>query len=97
MSGAEKELALLLAIAESEPSQRGLSRRAGLSLGGTNELLRRLMREGCVRAVARDRRSARYELTPLGRSEGRRRALAAAGRALDIARALGPGNVGSLS
>ena len=90
MSGAERELNLLSAIAEGERSQRGLSQRAGLSLGGTNELLRRLVREGCVLVVARDRRSARYELTPLGRAEGRRRALAAADRALGIARALGP-------
>ena len=90
MSVDERELSLLSAIAEGERSQRGLSRRAGMSLGGTNELLRRLVREGCVSAVARDRRSARYELTALGRTEGRRRALAAADRALGIARALGP-------
>lgn len=87
----DRELSLLSAIAEGERSQRGLSRRAGLSLGGTNVLLRRLVREGCVRAVARDRRSARYELTPLGRAEGRRRALEAADRALGIARTLGSG------
>lgn len=92
MSGDERELLLLSAIAEGARSQRGLSLRAGLSLGGTNELLRRLVREGCVNSVARDRRSARYELTAHGRSEGRRRALAAADRALGIARTLGEEN-----
>lgn len=89
ISGAHRELALLSAIADGCRSQRGLSTRAGLSLGGTNDLLRKLVRAGRVRAIAVDRRSARYELTPRGRAAGRRLALTAADRALNIARALG--------
>ena len=76
MSGpTERELVLLSAIAAGDSSQRGLSRRAGLSLGGTNALLRKLMRAGSVRAIAVNRRSARYELTAQGRAGGRRLAL----------------------
>lgn len=88
IGGVGRELALLSALAEGKGSQRALSARAGLSLGGTNELLRCLIRDGQVRAVALDRRSVRYELTARGREAGRLLALSAAGRAVEIARSL---------
>jgi len=76
----DRELALLSVIAGGEASQRDLSRRVGLSLGGTNERLRTLIRRGLVRARAVDGRAQRYELTARGACERRRLVHASAKR-----------------
>lgn len=65
-----RELDLLRSIgAHGASSQRSLSQQVGLSLGITNMLLRRLIRKGCIKVKALDRRSVRYILTPKGFSQ----------------------------
>ena len=68
MSG-ERELSLLSAIAARAASQRELSRRAGLSLGGVNDALRRLIKRGLVQARKTGGRGCSYELTTSGAAE----------------------------
>lgn len=71
------ELAILESIGAGRAgSQRSLSQKAGLSLGSTNVLLRRLIRKGCVKAKALDRRSVQYILTPSGAAEKMRKVYA---------------------
>jgi DNA-binding MarR family transcriptional regulator len=74
----DTELSLLESIGESEGSlahvtQRGLATRAGLSLGMTNSLLRRLAERGWVKLTRLSPKSMRYALTPEGFGEIARR------------------------
>lgn len=78
----ERELSLLSAIASRAASQRDLSKRTGLSLGGVNEALRSLVKRGLVRATPVDGRARAYELTELGAAERARLSRDTAKRAL---------------
>jgi DNA-binding MarR family transcriptional regulator len=74
----DTELSLLETIGESEGSpahitQRDLATRAGLSLGMTNSLLRRLAERGWVSLTRLSPKSMRYTLTPEGVGEIARR------------------------
>ncbi len=74
----DTELSLLESIGESEGSrvhvtQRELASRAGLSLGMTNALLRRLAERGWVKLTRLSPKSMRYALTPEGVGEIARR------------------------
>ena len=74
----DTELSLLETIGESEGypahvTQRDLATRAGLSLGMTNSLLRRLAERGWVRLTRLSTKSMRYALTPEGVGEIARR------------------------
>jgi len=74
----DTELSLLESIGESEGSedhvtQRELASRAGLSLGMTNSLLRRLAEHGWVKLTRLSPKSMRYALTPEGVGEIARR------------------------
>lgn len=63
-----KEFALIENL-EAQQSQRGLAKAAGLSLGMTNMLLRRLIKKGYVKVVTLNGRTLRYMLTPTGFAE----------------------------
>lgn len=76
----ERAHALLAAIGGGCASQRELSRRTGLSLGGTNELLRALIGRGLVVESAVNGRARRYELTARGAAEKKALARATAKR-----------------
>ncbi len=70
----DSELALLERVQESVAgdgrlTQRNLARSAGLSLGMTNALLRRLVERGWLEMNRASIRSVRYALTPAGVSE----------------------------
>lgn len=74
----DTELSLLESIGESEGSQtrvtqRELASRAGLSLGMTNSLIRRLAERGWVKLTRLSPKSMRYALTPEGVAEITRR------------------------
>jgi DNA-binding MarR family transcriptional regulator len=74
----DTELSLLESISESESShdpvtQRALASRAGLSLGMTNALLRKLAERGWVKLTRLSPKSMRYALTPEGVGEILRR------------------------
>ncbi len=66
----ESELALMREITR-EPiqTQRGLSQGAGLSLGMTNLLLKRLARKGLIKVRQLDWKRTQYLLTPKGALE----------------------------
>jgi|GEM_PF-1587662 len=70
----ESELALLREITR-EPiqTQRDLSRGAGLSLGMTNLLLKRLARKGLIKVSQLDWKRTQYLLTPKGALEKARK------------------------
>lgn len=66
----ESELALLREITRSPiQTQRNLSRGAGLSLGMTNLLLKRLARKGLIKVGRLDWKRTQYLLTPKGALE----------------------------
>lgn len=74
----DNELSLLETIGESDGSrirvtQRELASRAGLSLGMTNSLIRRLAERGWVKLTRLSPKSVRYALTPEGVTEIARR------------------------
>jgi DNA-binding MarR family transcriptional regulator len=74
----EPELAILEGIGEAERggsriTQRELARKAGLSLGMTNALLRQFAERGWVKLTKLSTRSVVYALTPDGISEIARR------------------------
>lgn len=70
----ESELALIRAIARAPiQTQRGLSRGAGLSLGMTNLLLKRLARKGMIKVGRLDWKRTQYLLTPKGALEKTRK------------------------
>lgn len=71
---AEKEFALISAISDNgETSQRVLSRQAGLSLGMTNLLLKRLIKRGYLKAKHLDWNKTQYLLTLKGSMEKARK------------------------
>ena len=55
-------------------TQRGLSRNAGIALGLTNLLIRRMARKGWVRVIRIKRNRVRYLITPAGLAEKARMA-----------------------
>lgn len=66
----ESELALMREISRAPiQTQRGLSRGAGLSLGMTNLLLKRLARKGLIKVGRLDWKRTQYLLTPKGALE----------------------------
>lgn len=66
----DKEYALVTEIAaNNRHTQRTLSMKLGVSLGMTNLLLKRLIRQGYVKVSQLDRRKVRYILTPKGFAE----------------------------
>jgi predicted transcriptional regulator len=73
---AENEFVLIQEIAR-EPvrTQRDLSRSAGLSLGMTNLLIKRLTRKGLIKARQLDWNRTQYILTPKGALEKTRKIL----------------------
>lgn len=73
---AESELALMREISRQPiQTQRALSRHAGLSLGMTNLLLKRLGRKGMIKARQLDWNRTQYILTPKGALEKARKML----------------------
>lgn len=54
-------------------SQRSLARHAGIALGLTNLLIRRMVAKGWVRMVALERNRVKYLITPAGIAEHARR------------------------
>jgi DNA-binding MarR family transcriptional regulator len=78
MNDTDTELSLMESIGEAEHSQaritqRELASRAGLSLGMTNALLRRLAGSGWVKLTRLSTKNVRYALTPEGMGEIARR------------------------
>ena len=70
----ESELALMREIARAPiQTQRDLSRGAGLSLGMTNLLLKRLARKGLIKVGRLDWKRTQYLLTPKGALEKARK------------------------
>ena len=74
MITADTEFSLLESIGEAEGSQqpatqRLLASRAGLSLGMTNALVRRMAERGWVKLTRVSARNIRYALTPAGVAE----------------------------
>lgn len=70
----DKEYALVTEIAANNShTQRTLSMKLGVSLGMTNLLLKRLIRQGHVKVSQLDRRKVRYMLTPKGFAEKARK------------------------
>jgi hypothetical protein len=70
----ESELALMREIARDPvQTQRGLSKGAGLSLGMTNLLLKRLARKGLIKVRQLDWKRTQYLLTPKGALEKTRK------------------------
>ena len=53
----------------SAATQRTLARRAGIALGLTNLIVRRLVRKGCIRVVRIKPNRVRYMITPAGIAE----------------------------
>jgi len=63
----EKELILLREIhLNPQITQRDMARVAGLSLGGVNFLVKKMINTGFVKAEKTKRKTAIYSLTPLG-------------------------------
>ena len=65
----EGEARLIEALAERSSSQRILARAAGLSLGMTNILIKRLVKKGLIKVVTLNGRTLSYMLTPRGFAE----------------------------
>ncbi len=67
---AEKEFVLIQEIARKpDHTQRSLSQSAGMSLGTTNLLIRRLARKGLIKVTHLDWKRTQYLLTPEGMME----------------------------
>lgn len=71
MNHSEKELAILEKIHKSKDSikQRDLAKIAGLSLGMTNVILKRLVEKGFLTVKKVNNRNLRYAVSPLGMEE----------------------------
>lgn len=63
------EIRLIEVLGESKTTQRTLARAAGLSLGMTNLLIKRLVKKGLIKVVTLNGRTLTYMLTPRGFSE----------------------------
>ena len=71
MNHSEKELKILEKIHQNEDSirQRDLAKIAGLSLGMTNSILKRLVEKGFVTVKKVNNRNIKYAVSPLGVEE----------------------------
>ena len=71
MNHSEKELKILEKIHQNEDSirQRDLAKIAGLSLGMTNSILKRLVEKGFVTVKKVNNRNIKYAVSPLGIEE----------------------------
>jgi DNA-binding MarR family transcriptional regulator len=66
----EKEFAIIKEITNNhQPDQRTIARKAGISLGLTNLIIKRLINKGYVKAKQLNRRKIQYILTPKGFTE----------------------------
>lgn len=84
----QNELALLEALdtaaaGEQSPTQRKLARLAGLSLGMTNLLLKRMVKMGYVKVSTLNGRTLRYILTSDGMREKMRKSYAYVARSIN--------------
>lgn len=86
----------LLDILAREPntSQRLVARKAGLSLGMVNLILRRLAKTGYIRVLTLNGQATRYVLTPQGSAERSRRSLESVLRVVSSFAALRDGIIG---
>lgn len=77
MNHSEKELKILEKIHKNEDSvkQRDLAKIAGLSLGMTNSILKRLIDKGFITVKKVNNRNIKYAVSPLGIEEISRRSL----------------------
>ena len=77
MNHSEKELAILEKIHKSKDSikQRDLAKIAGLSLGMTNAIVKRLIDKGYITVKKVNNRNIRYAVSPLGIEEITNRSL----------------------
>ena len=77
MNHSEKELKILEKIHKNEDSvkQRDLAKIAGLSLGMTNSILKRLIEKGFITVKKVNNRNIKYAVSPLGIEEISRRSL----------------------
>ena len=77
MNHSEKELAILEKIHKSKDSikQRDLAKIAGLSLGMTNAIMKRLIDKGYITVKKVNNRNIRYAVSPLGIEEISKRSL----------------------
>jgi DNA-binding MarR family transcriptional regulator len=70
MEISEKEFAVIREISNNHlPDQRLIATRAGISLGLTNLIIKRLIKKGYIKAKQLDRKKIQYLLTPKGFSE----------------------------
>ena len=66
----EKEFAVINEISNNHlPDQRTIADRAGISLGMTNLIIKRLIGKGYIKAKQLDKRKIQYLITPKGFSE----------------------------
>lgn len=65
----DAELRLIDALGTEQTSQRVLARTAGMSLGMTNLLIKRLVKKGLIKVVSLNGRTLSYILTPRGFAE----------------------------
>jgi DNA-binding MarR family transcriptional regulator len=70
MEISEKEFAVIREISNNHlPDQRAIAHRTGISLGLTNLIIKRLIKQGYVKAKQLDRKKIQYILTAKGFSE----------------------------
>ena len=70
MEVTEKEFAVINEIHKNEmPDQRMIANRTGISLGLTNLIIKRLIKQGYIKARQLNRKKIEYMLTPMGFSE----------------------------
>ncbi|MCE9598993.1 MAG: winged helix-turn-helix transcriptional regulator [Spirochaetia bacterium] len=67
------EARLIASLSNESANQRNLAKEAGLSLGMTNLLIRRLVKKGLIKVVTLNGRTLSYMLTPTGFAEKLRR------------------------
>jgi DNA-binding MarR family transcriptional regulator len=74
MEISEKEYSVIREISNNHlPDQRTIAKRAGISLGLTNLIIKRLITKGYVKAKQLNRKKIQYLLTPKGFSEKARK------------------------
>lgn len=80
-----KEFAVIRDIAQNNHTdQRAIARRAGISLGLTNLLLRRLIQKGCVKARQLTKKKIQYLLTSKGFKEKAKKSYSYTLRTLEL-------------
>lgn len=81
----EKELAIIREISNNAVSdQRAIALRAGISLGMTNLIIKRLINRGFVKAKQLDKKKIHYLLTPQGFAEKAKKSYAFTRRTIDL-------------